>query len=75
MQKSPLLSRSAVKKLLFAYVIAVLFVLAYFVLRTLFQEQREIEFMEFNTRTETAAAQENSAEPAIAQKKFMLLPK
>lgn len=74
MQKSPLPSRPAVKKLLLVYVVAMILVLAYFVLRTLFQEQKEMEFMEFNTRTE-AAAEQNSSEPAIAEKKFMLLPR
>lgn len=76
MQKSPLLSRPAVKKLLLAYVVAVILVLAYFVLRTLFQEQKEMEFIEFNTHTEAPSAQENgSKEPVIAEKKFMLLPR
>jgi cell division protein FtsN len=74
MPKSSLLSRPAVRKLLLAYVVAVILVLAYFILRTLFQEQKEMEFMEFNTRTE-AAAEQNNSEPAIAQKKFMLLPR
>jgi cell division protein FtsN len=75
MPKSSLLSRPAVRKLLLAYVVAVILVLAYFVVRTLFQEQREMEFMEFNTCTKAATAQESSSEPAIAEKKFMLLPK
>lgn len=74
MPKPSLLSRPAVKKLLLAYLIAMLLVLIYFVLRTLFQEQREMEFKEFNTRSEAAIAEQNSSEPAIAEKKFMLLP-
>lgn len=75
MQKPSLLSSPAVKRLLLAYVVAVVLVLAYFVLRALFQEQKEMEFMEFNTHTEAAAVQERKTEPAIAEKKFMLLPR
>ncbi|MBE0499389.1 MAG: hypothetical protein IBX43_09160 [Campylobacterales bacterium] len=74
MPKTSLFSRPAVKKLLLAYIVAMILVLAYFVLRTLFQEQKEMEFMEFNTRTE-AALEQNSTESAIAEKKFMLLPR
>lgn len=74
MPKPSLFSRPAVKKLLLAYIVAMILVLAYFVLRTLFQEPKEMEFMEFNTRTE-AAAEQNSSESAIAEKKFMLLPR
>lgn len=74
MPKPSLLSRPAVKKLLLFYLIAMLLVLVLFVLRTLFYEEKEMEYLEFNTRSQAAIAEQNSSEPAIADKKFMLLP-
>ncbi len=75
MPKSSLLGRPAVKKLLLAYIVAMILVIAYFVLRTLFQEQKQMGYLEFNSHTKESAAEHTESAPAIAEKKFILLPR
>lgn len=71
-----MLNNTAVKRFLLSYGVAVLLVIGYFVIRTIFQEEKVLEYKSFNTVEESAdLAEKREVTSPEKEQKFILLPR